>query len=144
MVDDVAAYLVAQSTAFTLLSGTAGDLGKMTMLDHAHVADTFAAVYETPGAGSEYAYSTSTGGASVIFERPSFQILSRSTIYPTARTRAETAYNLLDGLADKNLPVATGTRYLQVTAVQPPFFLQRDDNERYIVSVNFNAWKEVG
>ncbi len=141
--DDVAAFLVAQSTAFTLLSGTSGDLGKMVMLDHAHVDDTFASIYETGGAGSEYAFSTSTGTADTVFERPSFQLLSRSTVYTTARSRAQTAYTLLDGLADRNLPTATGTRYLQITAVQPPFFLQRDDNERYIVSVNFDAWKEV-
>ncbi len=141
--DDIAAFLVAQSTAFTLLSGTSGNLGKMVMLDNAHVADTFASIYETGGGASEYAYSTSTGTADIVFERPSFQMLSRSTTYTTARAQAQTAYTLLDGLADRNLPTATGTRYLQITAVQSPFFVNRDENERFIVSVNFDAWKEV-
>ena len=141
--DDIAAYLVAQSTAFTLLSGTSGNLGKMVMLDNAHVADTFASIYETGGGASEYAFSTSTGAATIVFERPSFQVLSRSTVYTTARSQAQTAYTLLDGLAGKNLPTATGTRYLQITAIQSPFFVNRDENERYIVSVNFDAWKEV-
>jgi len=144
LADDVAAFLVAQSTAFTLLSGTAGNLGKMIMLDNAHVADTFASIYETGGGGSEYAYSTSTGSAAVVFERPSFQVLSRSTVYATARTQAQTAYTLLDGIADRNLPTATGIRYLQITAVQPPFFVNRDENDRFVVSVNFDTWREVG
>jgi len=143
LVDDVSDYLVAQSTAFTLLSGTGGNLGKQVMLDNAHVADTFTSVYETPGAGSEYTFATSTGTVNVEFERPSFQILSRSTTYTTARTRAQTAYTILDGLAGKSLPTATGTNYLEITAVQAPFFLQRDDNERYVVSVNFSVWKAV-
>ncbi len=78
-----------------------------------------------------------------MFERPSFQVLSRSTVYTTAQTRAQTAYQMLNGVADRNLPTATGPRYLQITAVQPPFFLQRDENQRYIVSVNFDVWKEV-
>ena len=143
LVDDVTDFLVAQSTAFTLLSGTAGDIGKMVMLDNAHVADTFTSVYETPGSGTEYSFSTSTGTANIVFERPSFQVLSRSTVYTTARSRAQTAYTILDGLAGRNLPTATGTRYLSISAVQPPFFLQRDENERYIVSTNYDTWKQV-
>ena len=113
------------------------------MLDHAHVADTFASIYETPGAGTEYAYSTSTGAAARVFQRPSFQILSRSTTFTIAKSQADTADALLDGLADRNLPTATGTRYLQITAAQPPFFLQRDENDRFIVSQNFDVWKEA-
>ena len=40
LLDDIATFLDAQSTAFTLLSGTAGDLGKQIMLDHSAVSDT--------------------------------------------------------------------------------------------------------
>ena len=144
LVDDVATFLAATSTAFTVLSGTAGNLGKMIMLDHDHYADTFASLYETPGAASEFAFSTATGTVETVFERPSFQMLSRSTTFTIAKSQAETAYTLLDGMADRLLPTATGTRYLQITAVQPPFYLQRDENDRYIVSVNFDVWKEVG
>ncbi len=140
--DDIAAYLVAQSTAFTLLSGTAGNLGKMIMLDNEHIADTFASIYETGGGASEYSFSTSTGGVTVEFERPSFQVLSRSTTYTIARSQAQVAHTLLDGLADKNLPTATGIRYIQITAIQSPFFVNRDENDRFIASVNFDAWRE--
>lgn len=143
LVDEIATYMAAQSTAFTILAGTGGNLAKQIMLDSTPNPDTLTVLYETPGGPTEYSFSTSTGTAQVEFERPSFQILSRSTAYKTARTRAQTAYTMFDGLAGKTLPTATGTRYLEITAVQPPFFLQRDDNDRFIVAVNFNVWKEV-
>jgi hypothetical protein len=143
VVDDIVAFLAAQSTAFTILSGTAGNLAKQIMFDHDHWPDTVTSVYETAGSANEYTFSTSTGRANVEFERPSFQILSRSTSYATARTRAQTAYTLLDGLADRSLPTATGTRYLEITAVQAPFVSGRDENDRYIVSTNYDTWKTV-
>jgi Bacteriophage minor capsid protein len=143
LVDDIATFLDASSTAFTLLSGTAGNLAKMIGLDHQHAGNTMAVLYETPGANSEYSFSTSTGAANVVFERQSFQILSRSTAWTTARSQAQTAHALLDGLASRNLPTATGTRYLQITAVQPPFFLQRDENDRFIASANYDVWRET-
>ena len=143
MADDIATFLAASSTAFTVLSGTAGNLGKMIMLDNAHVADTFASIYETGGGPSEHAFSTDTNGVEVVFERPSFQILSRSTTYTIARSQAQVAHTLLDGLNSQNLPTATGTRYLQITAVQSHFFIDRDDNDRFLVSVNFDVWKEI-
>jgi hypothetical protein len=144
LVDDIHAYLVAASTVFTTLGGTSGgSLGKMIMLDDTITPDTLAVVYETAGGPNEYTFSTATGTAGVEFERPSFQILSRSTLYATARSRAQTAYTLLDGLADRSLPTATGTRYLEITAVQAPFFTGRDENDRYIVSTNYDTWKTV-
>jgi hypothetical protein len=144
VVDDIAAYLVASSTVFTKFASTGGNLAKQIMLDHQHAASTITVLYETAGSPNEYTFSTSTGKARVAFEKPGVQLLSRSTSYKTARSRAQTAYTLLDGVAGKNLPTATGTRYLEITAVQAPFFVSRDSNDRYIVSVNFETWKQVG
>ena len=109
LVDDVADFLNSESTAFTLSSGT-GNLAKQIALDSLSVPDTLAVVYETAGIGNEYTFSTSTGTVTISHERPSLQILSRSALYATARTQAETAYTILDGLAGRNLPTATGTR----------------------------------
>ena len=142
LLDDIATYLAAQSTAFTVVSGTGGNLAKSVMLD-AILPDTITVIYETAGLANEYVFSTATGTAGVANERPSFQILSRSTRYTTARTRAQTAYTVLDGLAGKSLPTATGTRYLEIVANQAPFLLQRDENERYIVATNYTARKEI-
>ncbi len=143
LLDDVATYLDAQSTAFTILSASSGNLAKQVMLDSTPNPDTLTVLYETQGSPNDYTFSTATGGARVAIERPSFQILNRSTSYQTARTRSQTAYTILDGLAGQNLPTATGTLYLEIVAAQAPFFVQRDDNERYIVSTNFTVMKAV-
>ena len=79
LLDDIATFLDAQSTAFTLLSGTSGDLAKTIMLDHPAVSDTIAVLYETGGSPNEYTFSTSTGTARVAIEKTSLQMLSRSS-----------------------------------------------------------------
>lgn len=143
LVDDIVGFLTTSSTQFTLNAGTSGgNISKQISLDGA-APDTLTAVYETAGVANAYVMSTSTGSADVAFERPSFQILSRSTSYATARSRAQTAYTLLDGLAQRNLPTSTGTLYLEVVANQAPFFLQRDGNERFIVATNYTVRKQV-
>jgi hypothetical protein len=114
------------------------------MLDSTPNPNTLTVLYETAGVSNDYTFSSATGGANVEIERPSFQILSRSSAYQTARSRAETAYQIFDGLAGRTLPTATGTRYLEITAVQAPFSIGRDDNERWLVSTNYNVWKAVG
>lgn len=144
LVDDIHAFLVAQSTAFTIFAGTSGgSLAKQIMLDNTVAPDTLAVLYETAGGPNTYTFSTTTGTASVDTENPSLQILSRATSYATARTQAETAYTILDGLAERNLPTATGTRYIEITADQAPFFVNRDENDRNIVSVNFSVRKVI-
>jgi len=137
ILDDVATYLVAQTTL--TVGGTTGTLGKAIMLDTE--PDTIAVLFETGGGASEYAFSTSTGTVAVVYEQPNLQLLSRSTTYTQARTVAETVYTTLNGLGTTTM---TGTRYLSVDAVQSPFSIGRDDNERYLVSVNFRVKKEVG
>ena len=135
---------MAESTAFITLGGTSGNTAKQIMLDDTIAPNTVTVLYETGGGPNEYTFSTSTGTARVAFERPGLQILSRSTLYATARTRAETAYTILDGLSGRSLPTATGINYLEITAVQAPFFTGRDENDRYIVSTNYDVWKAVG
>ncbi len=143
LLDDIATFLDAQSTAFTLLSGTEGDLAKTIMLDHSAVSDTLPVLYESGGSPNTYTCSTTTGSARVAIEKPSLQMLSRSSDYQIARNRAQIAYTLLDGLAGQNLPTATGTLYHEITAVQTPFSIGPDDNDRPVISVNFDVWKQV-
>lgn len=143
LLDDVATYLDTQSTALAIFSGTTGNLGKSIALDVGTVPDTFVSLYETPGVPNGYTMSTGIR-ATVAYESPVLQVLSRSASYATARTNAQTVYTILDGLAGQNLPTSTGTTYLDFSAVQAPFLLQRDEHDRYIVSVNFNVRKQVG
>lgn len=140
LLDAVASYLDSSSTVFTLLSGSAGNLAKAIALDAVPAPDTLAVLYETPGRGNGYSFSTGAA-ATVEYESPSLQIISRSSSYATARSRAQTAYTILDGLAGQTL---SGTLYLDFAAVQPPFSLGRDRNDRYLCAVNFLVRKEVG
>jgi len=134
MILDDLADRIASTTTMTV----GVTLGKAVMRDDE--PDTVAVLYETGGAASEYAYSTSTGSAQVVYESPNIQCLSRSTDYQTARNAAETVYTALDGLAGVTL---NGVKYLSIGAVQPPFSIGRDEKERYLVSVNFRVKKLV-
>jgi hypothetical protein len=138
MLDDVAAFLIANTTTFTIAGTTAGDLSIEQALDS--MPDTLVTLYEQPGLGNAYAFSTSTSHADVVYERPNLQAISRSTSPTVARSNIKTVYTQLDGLTDTTM---TATRYLEFEAVQAPFQLGRDDNERWLWSLNFNVKKEV-
>jgi len=138
ILDDLATYIAAQSTAFSV--GSTGNLGKALMLDKVHTA-TMVSIYETPGLPNLYTFST-TNKATRVAEKPRIQVLSRSTSYQTARTNIDTIYQLLDGFSGP-LPTSTGTEYLSIEAVQPPFSAGRDENDRWILSVNFDTWRAV-
>ena len=133
MLDDIATYIDAQSTAFTINT----NLGKAIIMDSGSVPNTFTSLYETPGLEGALAFSTAANMAERLFDRPGLQVLCRSTDYPTARARAQTIYNLLDGFNGRGLPTSTGTVYLSISAVQAPFSLGRDDNERWLVATNY-------
>lgn len=133
MIDDIATYLQAQSTLFTIGS----DLGKQAMLDSDSISNTFTSLYETAGVGGAEAFSGVADQAERVFDRPGLQVLCRSTSYATAASRAQTAYGLLDGMGMRTLPTSTGTVYLSVDAVQAPFSLGRDLNDRWIVATNY-------
>ena len=141
ILDDLATYIDAQSAAFTLLSGSAGNLAKGEMPDAAPAPDTLTALYETGGLGTLMSFSTGDQVSRQI-TRHRIQVLNRSTDYVTARNRAEEIYVLLDGLS-RNLPTSTGTPYPSIEAVSPPFDIGRDRNERHLVSNNFDVWRCV-
>ena len=77
----------------------------------------------------------------VVYETPNVQCLSRSTDYQVARGVAETVYTVLDGLSGVTI---SGIRYLDIAAIQSPFEVGRDAQERFLVSVNFRVKKAVG
>ena len=138
LLDEVATYLDAQSTSFTV--GATGNLVKSAMLDSVTVPNTLTGLYETPGRSLVHAFSTSATGITRVFERPNLQVLCRSTSYVTARTNAQTALTILDGLNDTSL---SGTRYISVAALQSPYLLARDEDQRYIVALNFAVEKAL-
>ena len=141
LLDDVATYLAANSTALSV-GGTTGSLSKAQMLDTQ--PDTLVALFETGGLASVFTFSTTTGSVTRQYEQPGLQVLSRSTSYQTARNNAETVHTLLDGLNDTKLPTSTGVRYLEIVANQAPFYTGPDGNGRFIISTNYAVKKETG
>ena len=129
MIDDIADYLESASTALTI-GGATGTLAKADMNDA--MPDTVAVLYETAGTASQFAFSTTTGNIDEVFRYPSLQVLTRGVSYPDARTLAGTIYTALNGVR----ATVGGTVY-EVVAIQTPFSIGRDANERYLVSCNY-------
>lgn len=139
MLDDVATYLAAQSTALSILSGSTGNLVKAIW--PADSPTELVGLFETPGSATAFEFSTGSS-PSVLYQAPSLQILSRSTSAQIARQNIYAAFDLLDGYTG-NLPTSTGTRYVQIVADQAPFQADRDANQRFVYSVNFTVWREA-
>ncbi len=136
ILDDVSAHLIANTTVFTI-AGTTGNLSIEQALDS--MPDTLVTLYEQPGLVNEYSFSTGVR-VTVEYERPNMQAISRSTRATTARANIEKVYTTLDGLTNTTMGT---TRYLEFEAVQAPFQIGRDENERHLWSLNFNVKKEV-
>lgn len=99
--------------------------------------DAAVAVLEYGGLAPEHTMGANTAPD---FERPRVQVLSRHADYTTARQKAEDAYRLLDKLTATSL---SSTLYLRIAALQSPTWLGQDQNNRHVVSCNFQVWKEL-
>ena len=141
LLDDLCTYLDAQSTAFTLMTGSAGNLAKTVLLDRTPAPNTMTAIYETGGSGPQWEF----GSTAPVIETAGLQVLSRSTNYATAHSRAFAAYRILGGVHNQYLPTSTYTTkcfYLDIQPDQPPFSIGPDQQGRHLVSVNFTVRKE--
>ena len=134
LLNDTFTYLKTNSTR---LSSTNLTLGFMP-----ETPNTVTTLYESAGLFPLNFFSTSTGTRG--YEQPALQSISRSTSYETARAIAEDVFTILDNVAGSNLPTATGPFYVRIDAVQSPFQIDRDDNDRFRVGVNFNIIKTTG
>ena len=134
LLDAVATYLESTSTMLNRNNLTRG-----FMPDN---PDTVTTLFETGGIFPLHYFTT--GSQTRAYERPSLMIHSRSTDQQTARAFAEDVVTILDGVHDRGLPTTTGTHYLSIGAVQSPFLVGRDSNDRYIFSVNFDVTKTTG
>lgn len=127
ILDELGAYLQTQGV------GTLGtDLFTGTLPD---VPDNAVALYEYGGVSPV----STLGATNMKFERPRIQVLARATTYSAARSKIEMIFKLLHGLANTSL---SSVRYLLVEAVQSPFFMERDANNRVKLICNFQIHKE--
>lgn len=134
ILNDIAIHLEDNST---LVLGV--DLTLAFMPENPNTVTT---IYETGGAGPLNAFST--GGGTRIYEQPSIQIITRSTSYETARNIQETVFTALDGVNNQTVPSTGSVHYGSIDAVQSPFLISRDSNNRFKVGVNFDVLKSTG
>ncbi len=135
IIDDIAQYLETNSTRLTV----GVNLTKSFMPENPNTVTT---VFETGGAGPLNAFST--GGTNRFYEQPGIMIHSRSTSYETVRAVMEDVFTILDGVNNTPFPTSTGTHYGSIDAVQSPFQIGRDKNDRFLLSINFDVIKTTG
>lgn len=75
----------------------------------------------------------------VEYEVRRYQVYVRDAVYATADSRAEGMYASLRAVANQAL---SGTFYLTIDAVTPPYLLERDENGRVVLAFNIEAWRK--
>lgn len=96
------------------------------------------ALFETGGGPPIHTHSSGPGNA--VMEQPRVQVVVRSTSYAAGRQAIQRIYESLDGFRPRLLG---GVRYHWAAAVQAPFLLERDANQRPVFACNFSFMKEL-
>jgi len=125
---DIATYLDSQQASLTL--GTNLFLGRMP-----DSPDTCVALYEYGGSAPD----NTMGTGLPVLQNPSVQINVRAALYATAESLINSCWGTLEGIINTSL---SGTRYNRMTAIQSPFVLERDSQDRVIFVQNFNVTRE--
>jgi hypothetical protein len=137
LLDDIADYLTSQGHgANSTTTGTAPvnifrNVIPMT-------PDTAIALFETGGLGTVHAMASGPGEA--VAARPSVQIRVRARSQDTARSLVDDVFNDVDGLRERTI---NGTRYSWMEAIQMPFILDRDDQNREVFNFNVRIIKDL-
>ena len=134
--DDMADLIVANTTGFTV-GGTTGNLGKAQMDDTG--PSTMVGLYQFAGPGPAYTFSTGTNTA-VAYEAINLQLMSRSTAFQTAMANATAIYTALSGAGEQTVNTL---RYRRVVALQAPYSVGHDDNDRSLVACNFTVERDT-
>lgn len=140
VLDEISGYILSNSTRFKAggSTGTKVPLWKSTLPPDQ--ANTSIGLFEAGGPGPVY-----THNGTLYTERPSLQVISRSTSYATARDNAEHIYTLLGAVTNVLVAKTTSTgdtTYVSITPVQSPFDMGQDAEERNLISCNYIAEKE--
>lgn len=123
---EIGAYLEAQSI------GVVGTDIFLTRLPD--TPDTVIAIIPYPGPEPENTLQTPNA-----WIYPRFQVLVRHSDYEPAYAKALSIFQLLNfGGA-----ILSGVRYMRCRPLQSEQLVDRDANERTILRMNYEAWKEV-
>jgi len=134
VLDDLAIYIHAQSTTFTI----GGKLWKGRVPD---TPDECVALIEI--LGFEPPAETFGPSGSFNWERPQIQVISRAgrDAYKTARTNAETVYKILRSVHNNTTGI-NGTKYHLLSIRSSPYYQGEDDNSRHMISFTVDVWKD--
>jgi len=100
------------------------------------IPDTVIALRETGGFVSEHIMGDQKG----VLDQPTIQVVTRSKDYQSCMILCRTLHLALDGL---RATVLNNVTYHFVKALQPPFFLQRDHNNRFECAFNIHVQRSV-
>ena len=129
---DIGTYLNAASISTQDLTlGTNLFLGRLP-----ETPDTCVGVIQTAGVAPTDTFGTSFPP----LETQGLQTLVRATTYATAEALA---VDVMKSLASVDNQTLTSTLYLKIEAQQSPFALERDNQERLVMSCNFLVTKTL-
>ena len=130
LLDDIADYLSTQG-----VGTVATDLFKSIMPD---APDDCIALFESGGHDPLHTMGAQAGQA--VLERPTLQVLCRSSRYDSARALALQVDQVLNGARDLTI---NGISYQWIVARHPPIQLGRDANNRHEISCNYDIAREM-
>jgi len=137
MILDEVAKLLADNTT-TLVQATNLFKG----FEHNRTQDTATFLHEFQGTPPVRVFASSTPA----YEMPSIQIVDRSSDYQIGRASSELNYKIMQGQANvvlKPSSSASGTLYLTIDAIQSPFYLGLDKNDRHTFACNYRILKSL-
>ncbi len=132
LLTDIGTFLAANVTDTTLTLGTNLFLGRMP-----DSPDTCVAIYETGGNAPTDVFGADTAPP---IENAGVMCHTRASSYSDCQSLAVDIMKTLTKVINETL---TSTTYYKIEAVQSPFGLERDEQERMIFSCNFTAVKAL-
>ena len=120
---DVATYLDAQLSTLTV--GSNLFVGRMP-----ESPDTCVTLFEYGGASP----TDTLGGGLPVMENPRIQVMTRGATYAATETMARSVWTVLEAIQNSTL---SGTRYQRMSAIQGPFPLERDTQDRIVFVQNY-------
>lgn len=97
--------------------------------------DNVISLYESPGADNFHNFGT----GDPVFDDIEIQVRVRSNPndYPSARDVAHNVIRSFEGILEETID---GHLFHWVRKMSGPFLIDRDENERQVLAVNFSAW----
>lgn len=128
LLDDIRQHLVSGGVSSALIfKGALPD-----------TPDRCVGIIEAPGSPPDWTMTRTAPN----FERAQVQVLTRDAKgeYEAARALADGVFRIMAAVQQTTI---NAVRYLKMEAVQSPFSIGPDDNERPMLSCNYMVWKDL-